>query len=917
MKRWLLPFLMALSFSAPAFAQYEVGPPPLTLPPGLVDVAGVPTADMVAYWTDGDTITGDGNFSWDPVGQELGVVDINMFNMIMSTGTITDPQVNLNSLGIWNDAADTFVHWTMNITDTASAAASLLLRFNVDAGTVFSISKTGVIFAFNLDETGSLNLFVGSGAGDGAPGGDNTYIGQNAGLISSGDENVFIGSGAADTATTATGNVVIGQAAGSGGVWVGNNNVVVGRGAGQAMTTSDANVFVGDGAGGAVTLGDDNVLIGWEAGIALTAVSQLTAIGSEAGRSNTSGVQNVFVGYEAGNTLTTDSNNTFVGHLSGFAQNLSTGDNTYIGAAAGLNATTGAQNTFLGSSAAGVGVVTGNDNVVIGYQAGLAMTTAAGTTLIGSGAGAALTNQTKITMIGFQAGAALTSTAKENVFIGYQAGVNATTASRSVYIGAASVAGVASGVENTYIGFSAGGNNTTGFQNVAIGKSSGTSTTAGSRNTAIGSSSGNLVTEGTFNTAIGTEANQVVTTGDFNVFIGAEADTDNPDSQTRIALGYGAIATADNQAVFGSAHANGGITDMFLGQGVTKVSPSAFGLNVAGGSGLDNAAADWTFGGGRGTGTGAGGDLVFSTATPGSTSSTANALVERLRIDDTGLSAFTGRVSIAQGTIIDPALGVNHTVTWDDVTDTFTAYTLDVTDTNSAAGSLIAEWKSGGTAVVQISGKNLFEPIFLTSNTPQYSFVGDTDTGYAHSGANSLFMFVGGKFLSLKLVDGFTVGTGIGGYGLDETDSASGSPQLSMRWGGTGVYDFNHAYDTNDQTTSMGIATVVLSAMSGATVTASNLVPAGVMVVGVSIRVTTAVEGATTFTIGDGTDADRWGDLISIDVDTTTDIADFTIANPVYYTVATDVVLTGTGGSFTAGAVRITVHYIDIMPAGS
>lgn len=104
---------------------------------------------------------------------------------------------------------------------------------------------------------------------------------------------------------------------------------------------------------------------------------------------------------------------------------------------------------------------------------------------------------------------------------------------------------------------------------------------------------------------------------------------------------------------------------------------------------------------------------------------------------------------------------------------------------------------------------------------------------------------------------------------------------------------------------------------SGATSSATDLIPAGSLVLGVTVRVTTAVTGSTTFTIGDGTDADKWGATIAQTAGTTTDATDFTTSSPTYYTSATSVVLTGTGGSFSAGVVRVTVHYIDFTSATS
>jgi len=60
-------------------------------------------------------------------------------------------------------------------------------------------------------------------------------------------------------------------------------------------------------------------------------------------------------------------------------------------------------------------------------------------------------------------------------------------------------------------------------------------------------------------------------------------------------------------------------------------------------------------------------------------------------------------VTVTQGTIIDPAAGYAQTVTWNDAADTFIAQTLEVTDTASAAGSLLARWRVGGITQFSVS----------------------------------------------------------------------------------------------------------------------------------------------------------------------------------------------------------------------
>lgn len=125
----------------------------------------------------------------------------------------------------------------------------------------------------------------------------------------------------------------------------------------------------------------------------------------------------------------------------------------------------------------------------------------------------------------------------------------------------------------------------------------------------------------------------------------------------------------------------------------------------------------------------------------------------------------------------------------------------------------------------------------------------------------------------------------------------------------------------NGQIANIQSATVVLSAFSGGTKTATNLIPAGAVVLGVTIRVTTLItsgDGSVAMTIGDGTTADLWGSGIVFTLGTTTTGADFKAGStPKNYPAATSVVFTATGGTFSAGAVRITVHYVSFTAATS
>lgn len=113
----------------------------------------------------------------------------------------------------------------------------------------------------------------------------------------------------------------------------------------------------------------------------------------------------------------------------------------------------------------------------------------------------------------------------------------------------------------------------------------------------------------------------------------------------------------------------------------------------------------------------------------------------------------------------------------------------------------------------------------------------------------------------------------------------------------------------NMQSTMLGQSTELLSGLTGPTVTSTNRIPANSIVLGVTAGVTTEITGATSFDIGDGVTADLFGDDVGVALNTTSN----KVIAPTVYAAATNVVLTANGSDFTAGAVRITVHYITLV----
>jgi len=113
------------------------------------------------------------------------------------------------------------------------------------------------------------------------------------------------------------------------------------------------------------------------------------------------------------------------------------------------------------------------------------------------------------------------------------------------------------------------------------------------------------------------------------------------------------------------------------------------------------------------------------------------------------------------------------------------------------------------------------------------------------------------------------------------------------------------------QSTNLQHSTEELLALVGASVSTTNLIPGGAVLVGVTIRVTTSVTGATSFDVGVAADPDAFGSTIVLTAGTTTENSDFT-ANPItiWEPLANDIILTANGPNFTAGAVKVAAHFI-------
>jgi hypothetical protein len=75
--------------------------------------------------------------------------------LTVAQGTLTDPVAGINLTATWNDAADTFHVDDADVTDTASSAASTLLRRRVGGVTMFELRKNGFLSVGGTVATGA------------------------------------------------------------------------------------------------------------------------------------------------------------------------------------------------------------------------------------------------------------------------------------------------------------------------------------------------------------------------------------------------------------------------------------------------------------------------------------------------------------------------------------------------------------------------------------------------------------------------------------------------------------------------------------------------------------------------------------------------------------------------------------------
>jgi hypothetical protein len=263
--------------------------------------------------------------------------------------------------------------------------------------------------------------------------------------------------------------------------------------------------------------------------------------------------------------------------------------------------------------------------------------------------------------------------------------------------------------------------------------------------------------------------------------------------------------------------------------------------------------------------------------------------------------------------------------TWN-TTGTPSAIKLNITDTASNAASRLFQVNVGGAERFAVRKDGAIMIRGGLSDTGGL----ETTSSYFRVGLSSgstNWIFFGQNLYAINTsmvfggVGGSTVGritmgtTGFIEFGELESALIRDASHVIAQRRTTTAQEFRqyatYTSDTNFQRMTVKSVKQTLSALSGASATTTGtFIPDGAVVVGVTTRVGTTLTGATGYTIGDGTDADRWGDITGTAIGTTSDNANWTAGTIECFTAGGEVTLTAKGSNFTAGAIEICVFYL-------
>lgn len=172
--------------------------------------------------------------------------------------------------------------------------------------------------------------------------------------------------------------------------------------------------------------------------------------------------------------------------------------------------------------------------------------------------------------------------------------------------------------------------------------------------------------------------------------------------------------------------------------------------------------------------------------------------------------------------------------------------------------------------------------------------VGPSATGVWSGEDNRIAVFIGSNWIFFTPAEGWRAYD----QGVNERLLWDGSAWVldSGSSGSLGTFGSSHQFFTVEEE---------LTGLSGSSVSSTFVFPNQSLIYGVSCRVTSAITGAASFDVGDGTTVSRFGGSIPVTLGQTNQ----GVIGPSGNYSSTNVVLTANGSNFTGGSVRIAAHY--------
>ena len=282
---------------------------------------------------------------------------------------------------------------------------------------------------------------------------------------------------------------------------------------------------------------------------------------------------------------------------------------------------------------------------------------------------------------------------------------------------------------------------------------------------------------------------------------------------------------------------------------------------------------------------------------------------------------MTGTITSTLGTITANTPALSATQTWNSAGVTFKGISFNVTNTASAAASRLFDFSTAALGTIcNLTTAGTLSAYYINAYTELQGYGATISTYITQSGNCQIES--GGNTHGVAVAASKTFGWSQDanpGSAQDTAFGRSAAGVVEVNSGTAGTYralvakEFRFAAPTSANGQSMNIKslTEATTIAAAATTDTTIQIPANSIVLAVSVRVTTVIPTAATFTVGDSGIAARFSTAAVSSAATSTDPG--TKAGAYYNASALSVRITPnlTPGAAT-GVVRVTIHYIDV-----